>query len=59
MSKARILLVEDDFNLGFVIQDLLKMEGYTVHLSKDGKEVQQRSVRFRIARCDDAEKRRV
>lgn len=38
MSKARVLLVEDDFNLGFVIQDLLKMEGYTVHLSKDGKE---------------------
>lgn len=38
MNKARILLVEDDFNLGFVIQDLLKMEGYTVHLSKDGKE---------------------
>lgn len=38
MSKARILLVEDDFNLGFVIQDLLKIEGYTVHLSKDGKE---------------------
>lgn len=38
MSKARILLVEDDFNLGFVIQDLLKTEGYTVHLSQDGKE---------------------
>ncbi len=38
MSKASILLVEDDFNLGFVIQDLLKMEGYTVHLCKDGKE---------------------
>jgi DNA-binding response OmpR family regulator len=33
-----ILLVEDDFNLGFVIQDLLRLEGYKVHLAKDGKE---------------------
>lgn len=38
MKNARILLVEDDFNLGFVIQDLLKMNQYKVHLSKDGKE---------------------
>lgn len=37
-SRARILLVEDDFNLGFVIQDLLKLEGYQVSLAKDGKE---------------------
>lgn len=37
-AKARILLVEDDFNLGFVIQDLLKVEGYQVTLAKDGKE---------------------
>ena len=36
--KANILLVEDDMNLGFVIQDNLKTEGYHVHLSKDGKE---------------------
>ncbi|MCH2197633.1 MAG: response regulator transcription factor [Flavobacteriales bacterium] len=37
-SKTKILLVEDDFNLGFVIQDLLKLEGYAVTLAKDGKE---------------------
>ena len=36
--KANILLVEDDMNLGFVIQDNLKIEGYHVHLSQDGKE---------------------
>jgi len=36
--KAKILLVEDDMNLGFVIQDNLKMDGYQVHLSQDGKE---------------------
>jgi DNA-binding response OmpR family regulator len=35
---TKILLVEDDMNLGFVIQDLLKMEGFKVHLCKDGKE---------------------
>lgn len=38
MSKAKILLVEDDPGLGFVIQDTLKDAGYTVHLCRDGKE---------------------
>lgn len=36
--KANILLVEDDAHLGFVIHDLLKRKGYTVHLCRDGKE---------------------
>jgi DNA-binding response OmpR family regulator len=36
--KATILLVEDDANLGFVLQDTLKRKGYTVHLCRDGKE---------------------
>lgn len=37
-AKAQILLVEDDMNLGFVVQDILKEEGFRVHLCKDGKE---------------------
>ena len=37
-SATRILLVEDDTNLGFVIQDTLRMQGYKVHLCPDGKE---------------------
>jgi DNA-binding response OmpR family regulator len=37
-TKATILLVEDDLNLGFVIQDALKRKGYAVHLCRDGKE---------------------
>jgi DNA-binding response OmpR family regulator len=37
-SRTSILLVEDDMNLGFVIQDILKIQGYRVHLCKDGKE---------------------
>ncbi len=37
-EKANILLVEDDQNLGFVIQDSLKRKGYHVHLCRDGKE---------------------
>ncbi|MBX7052496.1 MAG: response regulator transcription factor [Flavobacteriales bacterium] len=37
-TTPKILLVEDDLNLGFVIQDTLKMEGFKVHLCKDGKE---------------------
>lgn len=36
--SAMILLVEDDTNLGFVVQDILKAEGFKVHLCKDGKE---------------------
>lgn len=36
--KADILLVEDDTNLGFVVQDALKRKGYNVHLCRDGKE---------------------
>jgi DNA-binding response OmpR family regulator len=38
VKGIQILLVEDDFNLGFVIQDSLKSEGFKVHLAKDGKE---------------------
>jgi DNA-binding response OmpR family regulator len=38
IKGIQILLVEDDFNLGFVIQDSLKSEGFKVHLAKDGKE---------------------
>lgn len=37
-NKIKILLVEDDTNLGFVIQDTLKKEGYEVHLCLDGVE---------------------
>ncbi len=37
-TTAQILLVEDDRNLGFVIQDTLKQEGFVVHLASDGKE---------------------
>jgi len=35
---VKILLVEDDPSLGFVIQDTLSVAGYKVHLSRDGKE---------------------
>ena len=38
MEKKKILLVEDDFNLGIVVQDFLSIEGYSVHLARDGKE---------------------
>lgn len=36
-NKYTILLVEDDTNLGFVVNDLLEMEGYTVCWAKDGE----------------------
>ena len=36
-NKGNILLVEDDQNLGFVVQDALKRKGYTVHLVNPGQ----------------------
>jgi DNA-binding response OmpR family regulator len=41
-TKAKILLVEDDTNLGFVIADQLKSEGYGVVLCSNGQEGQVR-----------------
>lgn len=38
MSKPKILLVEDDPSLGFVVKDNLSMKGYDVTLCKDGEE---------------------
>lgn len=35
-DKTKVLLVEDDLNLGFVVQDHLRNEGYSVDLEKDG-----------------------
>jgi len=37
MPKAHILLVEDDQNLGFVVQDNLQLAGYRVTLCTDGQ----------------------
>ncbi len=36
-TKAHILLVEDDVNLGYVIKDNLEMEGFSVTLCDDGE----------------------
>lgn len=40
--KARILLAEDDTNLGFVVSDQLKAEGYHVALATNGMDAYQR-----------------
>lgn len=37
-SQCKILLVEDDENLGFVTKDFLEMSGYEVHLVCNGQE---------------------
>jgi DNA-binding response OmpR family regulator len=38
MEKVKILLVEDDLNLGFVVKDNLRHKGYDVTLCRDGEE---------------------
>jgi DNA-binding response OmpR family regulator len=40
--EVNILLAEDDFNLGFVIVDQLKLDGYQVTLATDGMDALQR-----------------
>ena len=37
-QDINILFVEDDYNLGFVVQDQLKGEGYNVYFATDGVE---------------------
>lgn len=37
-SKVKILLAEDDINLGALLQDYLEMEGFEVKLCRDGEE---------------------
>ncbi|GAB4398033.1 MAG: response regulator transcription factor [Microscillaceae bacterium] len=39
-EKINILLAEDDFNLGSILQDYLEMEGFEVNLCRDGEEAQ-------------------
>ena len=37
MSKHKILLVEDDINLGTILREYLEVKGYEVDLSRDGE----------------------
>jgi len=38
MENKKILLVEDDLNLGFLLLEFLETAGYTVKLARDGKD---------------------
>ncbi|MEY2704920.1 MAG: hypothetical protein RL407_982 [Bacteroidota bacterium] len=38
MNKARLLVVEDDTNLGDILQEYLQMKGYHTTLCRDGEE---------------------
>lgn len=49
--KAKILLAEDDLNLGFVISDQLKSEGYDVVLALDGAEAFQKFNQHKFHLC--------
>src|SRR5687768_9794501 len=41
LNQKKILLVEDDPSLGFVIKDNLGVKGYDVTLCKDGQEAEE------------------
>ncbi len=38
MSKPKILLVEDDTTLGYILKEYLEMKNFSVHWSKNGRE---------------------
>ena len=38
MKKNNILIVEDDPNLGKILQDYLKLKGYKITLAVDGED---------------------
>lgn len=50
-DKIKILLVEDDYNLGFVVQDQLKSEGYDVVFASDGVEGLKKFNDHKIQMC--------
>ena len=49
--NARILVAEDDTNLGFVIEDHLKTEGFEVHWAQDGIEALSKFGSFAFDLC--------
>jgi DNA-binding response OmpR family regulator len=51
MSKPKILLVEDDPSLGFVVKDNLSLQGYDVTLCKDGVEGEQEFMKKQFNLC--------
>jgi two-component system response regulator (stage 0 sporulation protein F) len=47
MQALKVLLVEDDENLSFVLQERLKSEGYETRIAKDATEGYSICLRFR------------
>ena len=62
-QPIKILLLEDDANLGILIEEHLCLQGYKVVLCADGEEglkrFADRSVRSLSRGCDDAKARRL
>ncbi|NJN25577.1 MAG: response regulator transcription factor [Cyclobacteriaceae bacterium] len=50
-ESVRILLAEDDVNLGFVVKDNLEHQGYRVDLCSDGEEALERFGQHRFDVC--------
>jgi DNA-binding response OmpR family regulator len=51
MDKKKILLAEDDKNLGFVIQDYLLQSGFQVILCENGKQALETFVETDVDLC--------
>ena len=51
LTTRNILLVEDDPNLGQVLNDFLEMEGFTVSLARDGEEGYEKFAKTKYNIC--------
>ena len=51
VNKPKILLVEDDHNLGFVVKDNLILQGYDVTLCKDGEQGEREFLNSNFQLC--------
>ena len=61
-EKLKILLCEDDENLGMLLREYLQAKGYTTELCPDGGWLQgfpEDKVRHLCTGCDDAQERRI
>ena len=51
MSKAKLLVVEDDPNLGDILQEYLQMKGYDTTLCRDGEEGWNKFKKYKYDLC--------
>ena len=53
-EKIKILLAEDDTNLGMLLKEYLRAKGFETVLCEDGEVASESAFRYMYPGCDDA-----